>query len=155
VLAGVAALVAVVRVRPGGLPAEPWIVGASLLASAAMLGTVLDTMVLGHWYLVKKGMSFDHLRRMNGFFGLSVAFRALVLGAEAILLTQVFRAATTDQLLIFLRLAVGVAGPAILAWMTWRCIRLKSNQSATGILYVACVFVLIGEMVATWSLRAL
>jgi hypothetical protein len=155
VLAGVAGLAASVRFPSRGLPAEPWIAGASLAASAAMLGSVLDTMVLGHWYLVKKGMSFDHLGRMNALFAGAVGLRAVVLGAEALLLTQVFKAATQDQLLFFLRLAVGVIGPAALAWMTWRCIRLKANQSATGILYVACVFVLIGEMVATWSLRAL
>ncbi len=155
VLAGLAGLAASVRFPSRGLPAEPWIAGVSLLASAAMLGTVLDTMVLGHWYLVKKGMSFDHLGRMNTMFAASVGLRALVLCAEAYWLTQVFHAATQDQLLFFLRLAVGVVGPGVLAWMTWRCIKLKSNQSATGILYVACVFVLIGEMVATWSLRAL
>ncbi|KAF0245771.1 MAG: hypothetical protein FD180_1310 [Planctomycetota bacterium] len=155
VLAGLAGLLTSVRYPSRGLPAEPWIAGASLAASAAMLGAVLDTMVLGHWYLVKKGMSFDLLRRMNALFGASVALRAVVLCAEALWLTQVFRAATQDQLIFFLRLAVGVVGPAALAWMTWRCIRIKSNQSATGILYVACVFVLIGEMVATWSLRAL
>jgi hypothetical protein len=151
-LAGAAGVVASVRSGPGPA-AEPWITGASLAASAAMLGAALDTMVLGHWYLVKRGMSFDHLSRMNGLFAGAVALRALVLGAEALLLTQVFRAATQDQLVFFLRLAVGVIGPAVLAWMTWRCIRIKSNQSATGILYVACVFVLIGEMVATWSLK--
>ena len=60
-----------------------------------------------------------------------------------------------NRMLALVLIAVGVIGPAALAWMTWRCIRIKANQSATGILYVACVFVLIGEMVATWSLRAL
>lgn len=154
-LAGLAALATTVRFPSRGLPAEPWIAAASLAASVAMLGTVLDTMVLGHWYLVKKGMSFDYLNRMNLLFAAAVLLRAVVLGAEAICLNQIFRAATQDQLMFFLRIAVGVVAPAVLAWMTWRCIRLKSNQSATGILYVACVFVLIGEMVATWSLRSL
>ncbi|MBI2923199.1 MAG: hypothetical protein HYY18_19255 [Planctomycetes bacterium] len=151
-LAGLAGVAAMVHRGPGPA-AGPWIAGASLAASAAMLGAVLDTMVLGHWYLVKKGMSFDYLNRMNGLFAGAVALRALVLGAEALFLTRVFEAATQDQLVFFLRVAVGVVGPAVLAWMTWKCIRIKSNQSATGILYVACVFVLIGEMVATWSLR--
>jgi hypothetical protein len=155
VVAGLAGVWAMVRRDPASPPAEPWIVGASLAASVAMLGTVLDSMVLGHWYLNKAGMSFSHLSRMNALFAASVALRALVLAAEALFLSQIFRAATTDQLLFFLRLAVGVVGPAVLAWMTWRCIRLKSNQSATGILYVACVFVLIGEMVSTWHLRGL
>lgn len=154
-LAGLAGLAASVRYPSHGLPAEPWIAGASLVASVAMLGSVLDTMVLGHWYLVKKGMSFDYLNRMNLLFAGAVVLRAAVLIAEAVFLTQIFRAATQDQMLFFLRLAVGVVAPGALAWMTWRCIRLKSNQSATGILYVACVFVLIGEMVATWSLHSL
>ena len=134
---------------------ESWIAGASLFASAAMLGTVFDTMVLGHWYLVKRGMPFSHFRRMNLLFAAAIGARALALGAEALFVTQVYRGSLEDRLVFTLRVAVGVAGPAALAWMAGRCIRLRSNQSATGLLYVACVFVLIGEMASTWSLRNL
>ena len=38
--------------------------------------------------------------------------------------------------------------PIVLSIMVWRCVRIHSNQSATGILYVLVAFVLMGEIVA-------
>ena len=35
-------------------------------------------------------------------------------------------------------------------WALWECVKLKSNTSATGILYVITVFVLVGEFAAAW-----
>ncbi|MCC6740045.1 MAG: hypothetical protein IT452_13440 [Planctomycetia bacterium] len=154
-LAGLAALLAGVRFPSRGLPSEPWIAAASLAACAAMLGAALDTMMLGHWHLVKRGMSFGPLERMNRLFGAAIGVRAAVLAAEGLVLADVSRAAPQEQLVFAGRLVVGVLAPGALCWMTGRCIRIRSNQSATGILYVACVVVLAGEMAAAWSLGAL
>ena len=46
----------------------------------------------------------------------------------------------------------GFVAPAALVWMTWRCVQIRSNQSATGILYVSLAFVLIGEIIAKYFL---
>ena len=35
-----------------------------------------------------------------------------------------------------------------LTWMTWRTARIRSTQSATGILYVVVIFCFLGELTA-------
>ena len=48
------------------------------------------------------------------------------------------------------RLLFGFIAPLVLLFMVWRCVRIRSNQSATGILYVVVAFVLIGEIIAKY-----
>ena len=45
-----------------------------------------------------------------------------------------------------LRRAVGLLAVSLFAYMVWDCVKLRSTQSATGILYFASVFVYIGEL---------
>ncbi|MBI3097515.1 MAG: hypothetical protein HYY93_04610 [Planctomycetes bacterium] len=137
-----------------GAYAPPWVIGAGLVSSAALIGATFDAMILGHWYLVKKGLSFDHLSRITRICAATVILRAAAFAVETGVVhgSFVLQAPMRQQLLLLLRLTVGIVLPAVLFWMTWRCVRLKSNQSATGILYVACVIVLMGEMVSTWAL---
>jgi hypothetical protein len=59
--------------------------------------------------------------------------------------------ASLDQtMFLMLRGLLGFVGPLALGWMVWECVKLKSNTSATGILYVISVFVLAGEFTAVW-----
>ena len=44
-------------------------------------------------------------------------------------------------------------GTAVFAYMIWDCVRRRSTQSATGILYLTMVFVFIGELTAQYLLR--
>ena len=53
---------------------------------------------------------------------------------------------------ILARWGFGLLAPIVMAWMTWKCVQIKSNQSATGILYVILAFVLIGEILAKYFL---
>jgi hypothetical protein len=48
------------------------------------------------------------------------------------------------------RVAFGFAGPAALVWMTRDALAYRHTQAATGILYVAIFFALMGEMAAVW-----
>jgi hypothetical protein len=48
------------------------------------------------------------------------------------------------------RVAFGFFGPLVLIWMTRDALRYKHTQAATGILYVAVFFVLMGELAATY-----
>jgi hypothetical protein len=41
---------------------------------------------------------------------------------------------------------MGFVGPLGLGWMAWRCARIRSTQSASGILYVVVVFCFLGEL---------
>ena len=46
------------------------------------------------------------------------------------------------------RVFFGLLGPAAFAYMVHETARIRSTQSATGILYIAVIFVVIGEFLA-------
>jgi hypothetical protein len=138
-----------------------WI-AATFVSSSLVLGGALTAMVLGHWYLVARGLSFTPLARVT-----AVLLAALVLRLACTCGTawaqgerwqaMVSLSGPTGFLLapgIFLlaRAIFGFLAPLALGWMAWRCIQLKANQSATGILYVIVAFVLVGEIIAKYFL---
>jgi len=57
-------------------------------------------------------------------------------------------------LMMLIRWLVGLVVPAVFIYMAHDCIRRRSTQAATGILYVAGVLVFIGEIVALHLVRA-
>ena len=40
----------------------------------------------------------------------------------------------------------GLAGPAVLSYLTWETAKIRSTQSATGILYVVVILCFLGEL---------
>ena len=48
----------------------------------------------------------------------------------------------------------GLAGPALLSYLTWETAKIRSTQSATGILYVDFFTVVVGEMLAKYIVLA-
>ena len=57
-------------------------------------------------------------------------------------------AATQTAMFVAARWGMGFAGTAIATFMTWKTAQIRSTQSATGILYIAMIFVLFGELTA-------
>ena len=55
---------------------------------------------------------------------------------------------TEAWLWLAVRWAVGLVAPLVLGWMAWESARLRSTQSATGILYVAVVCAFLGELLS-------
>jgi hypothetical protein len=49
-------------------------------------------------------------------------------------------------LMLSLRIGLGLVAVGVFSWMVWECVRLRSTQSATGILYFASLFAIIGEL---------
>ncbi|MEK7866815.1 MAG: hypothetical protein AAB434_09045, partial [Planctomycetota bacterium] len=118
-----------------------------------------SAMILGHWYLAGPGLSFDLLVRASKvFLGSLVARLVLVLVVLAVYrdLGTLGGVVSNSSTAVFLsgvlwtRLVAGLAAPIVFAWMVWQCARIKSNQSATGILYATIVFVLVGEALAQY-----
>ena len=144
----------------GGSPlasASPGVCLLSSASSALLLGFSLISMVLGHWYLVSRKLSFQPLKLISGLLCLAVVFRALVIVVAAFeqgeYWGQSFSGGLTHYLLsgglfVACRLSLGVILPAILAVLAWRCAKIESNQSATGILYVLVAFVFFGEILS-------
>jgi protein NrfD len=146
-----AAMVALLAPRGEG---GPWTVASGLLGGL-FFGAVLLTMNLGHWYLVSRSLPFRLLARGATLFAGLAAARALLLGAAFAVNPrpeglQALLSLDRDALFFLFRVLWGLAGPLALSYFIWRTARMRSNQAATGLLYVALVFVLIGELLASY-----
>jgi protein NrfD len=145
------ARVAVVAPREAG---NAWtVVGAA--AGGLFFGSVLLIMNLGHWYLVSRSLPFRLLARGAALFAGLAIFRTLYLGLAVAthpgsegLRTLV--SLEHDALFFLFRVLWGIVGPLALSYFIWRTAEMKSNQAATGLLYVALVFVLIGELLSSY-----
>lgn len=121
---------------------------ASELSTAFMLGSMMTAMLLGHWYLTAPTMSIEPLKRLTLFVALAVAARTLV-SILALLSAGDQIGGSTHTLWLSLRWIGGIIGPGIVAWMTFRILRYRNTQSATGVLFVGVILTFIGEMTAT------
>jgi hypothetical protein len=131
------------------------------LASALFLGSVCFTMILGHWYLVSPALSISPLRRATLLILASLAAKLLLFGIAIYLYGTVADPARQMTVRAFLgaggfflwaRVLFGLVAPAILSLMIWSTVKIRSTQSATGLLYVATVLVLIGELFSKFLL---
>jgi hypothetical protein len=132
------------------------------LSSAWMLGTVLVAMILGHYYLNIAGLAIEHLVRLTLMSLGACAIRAVVFswgvasGGGAILLPLLDGAGASPDFLpaivLLQRFLFGIAGGTALSLMAWRTARINSTQSATGILYIGLIAVLVGELASRYLL---
>jgi hypothetical protein len=146
-----------------GLPAEVLTI-ASFLSSAALLGGACTAMILGHWYLIIPSMQVSHLQSIVKLHILSMIVRVAVVAAAVFLAIATwepgmgpsFRRYITSAAGIFFwqRVLFGLAGPAVLSYLTWETAKIRSTQSATGILYVDFFTVVVGEALAKYLLLA-
>ena len=146
-----AAATAVVQVAADGTLTGGWPhVGVALL-SGLVTGLTVHAMLLGHWYLNAPGMRVDVLRRM-----IDIALAAwavqLVVATAAALPAGALAAGTTGgpttMALVSLRWLAGLAGLPVLLWLSRKTLEIPNTQSATGILYVACLAAILGELTA-------
>lgn len=149
VVIGIGVLVAVSRAS------DPvfWLLnGSGRLASAFLMGSTLTAMLLGHHYLTAPAMTMVPLKRFVLCIGWGLGIRALIgsVGLGVWLNSSTTSAGIADVSPLFLavRWGMGMAGPALATWMTWKTVEIHSTQSATGILYIAMTLVLFGELTA-------
>lgn len=121
---------------------------ASELSTSAMVGGCMSAMLLGHWYLTAPTMSIEPLQRLTIYFGIAAGVR-LVLSLIAFGLWQAELAQQAHWLWLSLRWLAGVFGPLAVAWMSWRILKYRNTQSATGVLFVGVILTFIGELSAT------
>lgn len=128
-------------VRP---PHLAWSI-AGALASVALLGSVNLAMILGHWYLVVRGMSIDPLKRLTMATLVAAVARVVLVG----IVLSIEPKPMTD-IFFWMRAGWGLLGPLALYPMVWGTVKLRSTMAATGILYVEVVAVIIGEVLGGW-----
>jgi len=138
----------------GRVAAEWAAIALSVPLSGGLLGGLLMTMLLGHAYLTAGGeMTQAPFRRLVRLLGGLLVVRLLAsLGFGLLPWWQGPAAGGIEAMwasvMVASRYGVGIAVPAIFLWMTHDCVRRVANQSATGILYVTSVLVVIGEGIA-------
>ena len=140
------------------LAAGPLPAAAAGFSAAGLLGATAATMVLGHWYLVDTALPIRPLAFGASLFLGGAALRVLVAGlALAFGGTAALRLTapsdliySTTALFFSFRAITGLAAPLVLAWLVRSTVRIRSTQSATGLLYVALILVLFGELTAVF-----
>jgi protein NrfD len=168
VTAGLTAVVLqAVGISADGSPVVEVLTVASFLTSAAMLGGACTAMILGHWYLVIPSLQVSHLQSIVRVHIASMAARVVVVAAAVWLaiatsvagqpdLRPSFRhyIMSVDGIFFWQRVLFGLAGPAVLSYLTWETAKIRSTQSATGILYVDFFTVVVGEVLAKYIVLA-
>ena len=137
---------------------------ASFLTSAALLGGTCTAMILGHWYLVLPSMEVSLLQSIVKFHIGSTLLRITVVGAVVLVAVASWEPSmgpsferyifSLDGVFFWQRVLFGLGGPGVLAYMTWETAKIRSTQSATGILYVDFFAVIVGEVLAKYLLLA-
>jgi hypothetical protein len=119
------------------------------LSSAALLGLATTAMLMGHSYLIAPSMSLTPLLRLLKGFFVALAFRSIVAGTGLWLWLggHSLTASAEGALFLLMRWGIGFIGPAVLGIMAWNTAKIRSTQSATGILYVVVILVFLGELV--------
>ena len=165
--AGAVALVLQALAASAGRPAmDQALTVASFLTSAAILGGACTAMVLGHWYLVLPSMDVGLLKTVVKMHIASLLVRVAVVGLAVALAIALWQPGTgpsfrhyifgsADGMFFWMRLLFGLAGPALLSYLTWETAKIQSTQSATGILYVDFFMVVVGEVLAKYLLLAM
>lgn len=131
-----------------GVGSPVWKVIGHLL-SGAIVGLTVHAMLLGHWYLNAPGMSVAALVRMIDW-ALAAWGVQLVLSLAAVAVDPgaVRTADVTATALLSLRWLAGLIGLPVLLVMSRKTLDIPNTQSATGILYVACLAAILGELTA-------
>jgi hypothetical protein len=142
---------------------ENWILLLNHIAATALLGSVMLTMVFGHWYLVIPRLSIEPLKRLTKVLMGAIAMRILTIVASLVVLqlersiplAAVLRELMLQQGIFFWpRVIFGVLVPIILAAMIWSTVKIQHTQAATGLLYLAVVALLFGEFFSKFLLFA-
>ena len=126
-----------------------------LLSGMGYLGIITYAMILGHWYLVVPKLSEWHLKKALIAFWMMLPIKLILLGHGYFSNESLFISGTNQAMgymfnwiMLLMRLGWGYLVIAIMGYYTWRLTKMRSIQSATGVLYVMTFFVFIGELIA-------
>jgi len=133
------------------------------LFGAMLLGSITISWLLGHAYLTATKMTIAPLRHFSWMLSWSIGLRIAFLvvsvliawcgigGAPPTILARL------EQwwLIATLRIGVGLVAVGAFAYMVAECVRLRSTQSATGILYFGSVMAYVGELASQQLVREL
>lgn len=126
--------------------------------SSLLLSMSNFAMILGHYYLVVPKLSEEPLIYCLYIFW-AIFFLKLMSSLTVLFTTaapylvegnQLGDGYTFNWLFISMRYLWGYAAPLILSFFTFRLCKLRSIQSATGVLYIVEFFVIVGELISIY-----
>ena len=131
-----------------------WLMGVVYLdfgLAAWLTGTVTLAWLLGHAYLTATKMTIEPLRRLSKLLCVAIVVRVVfVFGSITVAylvggdeLTSRF---SREWLILAVRVIAGLLTVGVFSYMVLECVKLRSTQSATGLLYFNSVLVYIGEL---------
>ena len=126
----------------------------AFVTGALALGAVATGMLLGHWYLIDLGLSLDPMRRLFRYFVTVVVLHVAVLALTILVmgLTPGGGASAVTTLwhdhrpLLAARFLLGPLAALGLGFMIHRTLQIPQTMAATGLFYIAILFVLVGEL---------
>lgn len=133
-----------------------WIV--FFFMSMILLGISNFSMLLGHYYLVVPKLSEEPLIYCLYIFWISfflkiISSLAVILSVGAPYLvegTVLGDGYMYNWLFVSMRYLWGFLAPVILSFFTFRLCKIRSIQSATGVLYIVEFFVIVGELISVY-----
>lgn len=130
-----------------------------------LLGSVTVAWLLGHRYLTASEMNIDPLKRacqlMFATLGARWGFLVIMLLAGALASGSADAGGAGASRLashwmpLSMRVGIGLVLPTVFAYMVWQCVRLRSTQSATGILFFMSLLVAIGELASRYLISTI
>ncbi len=124
----------------------------AFLTGALALGAVATGMLLGHWYLIDLGLSIEPMRRLFRYFVRVLIVHLTVLAITVLLTTLAPTTAAAGNLLrehgtlVAARFLLGPLAALGLGYLIHRTLQIPQTMAATGLFYIAILFVLVGEL---------
>ena len=126
--------------------------------SMALLGISNFSMLLGHYYLVVPKLTEEPL--VYCLFIMWICFFLKIISSLAVIFSFGMPYLTEGSLLgdgymynwlfVSMRYLWGFVAPVILSFFTFKLCKLRSIQSATGVLYIVEFFVIVGELISVY-----
>lgn len=130
---------------------------AFILSSALLLGIILYSMLLGHWYLVVPKLSEQPLKIAAVITWIILILKMAVSFYSIYKHYDFFEEQTNlgagfafNWLLLSMRVSFGYIVIFGMSLFNWKLVTMRSIQSSTGILYAMTFFILIGELVSLY-----
>jgi hypothetical protein len=154
---GVLALLTMARQTANGAAALVFH-AVSLIVSGLLMGSGLLAMLLGHRYLTAPSLSIVPLDRLTQIFMGLIFLEAGVTAAGLFFLSRAgplhdaLLLRSFEGVYLWSRLLVGLAAPMVLAPMIRQTVAERSTMSATGLLYIAMLMIIIGAIFSRFFL---
>jgi hypothetical protein len=134
--------------------------GLTAVTSSLVLGLVSGAMMFGHWYLIDPNLPVEYLRSFVRVLAAALIADLVALGTALGVLALVGGAAGSAVLglldlhagLLLSRTLLGPVATLTLTWMTWQTLKVPQTMAATGLLYIAVMSALVGQMLGRFIL---